>query len=94
MKHSSYMTRALRSNDRRFALVLGKLGHTAPILSTIGKPDLLDHDQNGRRGGSPKPDVSDELTALRSAYQETVGKRPFNGWDADTLKAKIAEGKG
>lgn len=35
----------------------------------------------------------DDLTHLRKEYQEVVGKRAFNGWDAETLKAKIAEAK-
>jgi hypothetical protein len=39
---------------------------------------------------SPEP-VDDELTALRAEYQEKVGKRAYHAWDADTLKAKIAE---
>lgn len=33
------------------------------------------------------------MTQLRKEYQEVVGKRAFNGWDAETLKAKIAEAK-
>lgn len=33
----------------------------------------------------------DDLSGLRDQYQETVGKRPYHGWDADTLRAKIAE---
>lgn len=33
----------------------------------------------------------DELPALRAEYQEKLGKRPFNGWDADTLREKIAD---
>lgn len=90
-KNSTYMTRALQASDRRYAVVLGKLGHTAPLLPTIGKRDPLDHDGNGVKGGIPKPDHSDELSALRSEYQEKVGKRPFHGWDAETLKAKIAD---
>lgn len=36
----------------------------------------------------------DDLKALRVEYQKVIGKRAFNGWDADTLKAKIAEAKG
>lgn len=28
--------------------------------------------------------------ALRDLYEEVVGKRPFNGWDAETLSEKIA----
>lgn len=34
----------------------------------------------------------DEMTALRAEYFEKLGKRPFNGWDADTLHAKMTEG--
>ena len=33
----------------------------------------------------------DELATVRAEYQEKVGKRPFMGWDADTLRAKMAE---
>lgn len=49
----------------------------------------LDHDNDGREGGSKAP--AGDLTALRAEYQTKFGKRPFNGWDADTLKAKLAE---
>lgn len=37
---------------------------------------------------------ADDMGELRKEYQEVVGKRAFNGWDAATLKAKIAEAKG
>lgn len=39
------------------------------------------------KGGS----APDDLSALRAEYQNIVGKRAFHGWDADTLKTKIAE---
>lgn len=32
-----------------------------------------------------------ETVALRSEYERAYGKKPFMGWDADTLKAKIAD---
>ncbi|MCO5085148.1 MAG: hypothetical protein M9939_26655 [Mesorhizobium sp.] len=41
-------------------------------------------------GPSPEP-LDDELTALRSEYQEKVGKRAYHGWNVEALKAKIAE---
>ncbi|MEJ5020624.1 hypothetical protein WH297_12900 [Ochrobactrum vermis] len=42
----------------------------------------------------PKPGQPvEDMAALRKEYQEIVGKRAFNGWDAATLKAKIAEAK-
>lgn len=52
--------------------------------------DPLDHDGGGRKGGSPKTEPAADVPALRAEYQALVGKRPFPGWDADTLRAKIA----
>jgi hypothetical protein len=40
----------------------------------------------------PRPEEADERVALRAEYFAKVGKRPFYGWDADTLRQKIAEG--
>lgn len=74
MKKSSYMTRALRHSDRRFARILGGLGYE--------KADLV----------AEKPAGS--LSALRAEYQKVVGKRPFHGWDAAELRAKLDEAKG
>jgi len=78
MKNSSYMDKALRSNDPRYARVLSKLGYdrrdmvAAPIKA------------------APQPD---ETAALRADYERIVGKRPFMGWDAEMLRAKIAEAR-
>lgn len=36
-------------------------------------------------------DKEPDLHALRAEYKKVVGKKAFNGWDADTLKAKIAQ---
>lgn len=32
-----------------------------------------------------------DLTDLRAEYTDTVGKKPYHGWGADELTAKIAE---
>lgn len=71
MKKSSYMTRAMRSKDRRFARILGGLGY--------------------ERADMVAAEPVDDLAALRKQYHDIVGKRPFNGWDEDTLRAKIAD---
>lgn len=72
---------------------------TSEVLPPVPEPlktrvmtarDPLDHDGDGRKGGAEKPEPSDDLTALRAEYTEKVGRRPFMGWDADTLRAKIA----
>lgn len=53
--------------------------------------DPLDHDGDGRKGGSPKPEGGDELNAARAKYLEVIGKHPFHGWHVGTLNAKISE---
>lgn len=77
MKSRSYMDRALRAQDPRYAHILGKLGY--------GRRDM--------RAAAQAPDPEEELKALREQYQDVVGKRAYHGWDAETLKAKIAEAK-
>ena len=47
----------------------------------------------GRARYDTKDAVTDDLPTLRAEYQTVVGKKPFHGWDAETLKAKIAEAK-
>lgn len=93
MKSSTYMTRALRSKDRRYAVALGKLGYVEPLKSS-DMADPLDHDGDGHKGGSSSPERSEELAGLRLEYHAAIGKRAFAGWDAEALRAKIAEAKG
>jgi len=59
------------------------------LVNTVGKPQL-DHDGDGRPGGSTAPEQTDDLRALRDEYRVVVGKKPFPGWDAKTLNEKIA----
>jgi hypothetical protein len=75
MKSLSYMNRALRAHDPRYARILGRLGY--------GRRDM--------QAARQVPDPEEEMKALREQYQDVVGKRPYHGWDAETLKAKIAE---
>lgn len=34
---------------------------------------------------------ADELTDLRAEYRKKIGKQPYHGWEAGTLREKIAE---
>lgn len=77
MKSQSYMTRALRAKDPRFATILGTLGYSRSDLEVRENPEPS----------------AERLEELRTSYQEKFGKRPFHGWDADVLAAKIAEAK-
>lgn len=59
--------------------------------ATSPASDPLDHDGDGHPGGSTAPsDPDGNLRALREHYEALAGKRVFNGWDADTLRSKIA----
>jgi hypothetical protein len=51
--------------------------------------DALDHDADGKKGGSKKQSADDDLSDLRSEYAKKFGKKPFNGWNADTLREKL-----
>jgi hypothetical protein len=53
----------------------------------------LDHDRVGAPGGSKSGGGGSEIAALRAEYKTLVGKAPFNGWNADTLREKIAAAK-
>ncbi|MBY9062308.1 hypothetical protein K7957_05110 [Sphingomonas yunnanensis] len=79
MRHLGYFTRALKANDPRYARVFGKLGYS--------RSDLSADDQ----AATPEP-VEEDLGALRDEYHRVLGKRPFNGWDAAELRARIAAG--
>lgn len=59
------------------------------LIKKKGAKDALDHDDDGKAGGS-KAQTGDEIAALRAEYEAKVGKKPFNGWNADQLREKIA----
>lgn len=75
--HTGYMTRALQSQDPRYARILGKLGHPVPAGVLKTQEDALEK----------------ELKDLRDEYQDVVGKRPYHGWEAAELREKIAAAK-
>lgn len=56
----------------------------ANILQKLGRGTYMTRDMRATES-------EDELAELRSEYQEAVGKRAYHGWDADTLREKIAE---
>lgn len=89
MKSQFYMTRAMRARDPRYATILSKLGYTR--ADTVAETPKGSKAQPQATSTSEAP--ADALHALRQQYQEVVGKRPFNGWDAEKLQAKIAEAK-
>lgn len=83
MRSQTYMDRAMRSSDRRYARVLEKLGYGRP--KTPAAPAAVETQLPA--------EIPDDLAVLRAEYEELVGKRPFMGWDADKLREKIAEAR-
>jgi hypothetical protein len=61
------------------------------VMDASAKHDPLDHDKDGKKGGSKPAERSDEITKLRADYLGVVGKKPFHGWTAEELQAKIDE---
>lgn len=90
---NTYMTRALKSQDRRYATVLEKLGYSRSDMRASEQPKAT-KTKKPAKGASDAPVEDDsEKLALDSAREEyllKVGKRPFMGWDVATLKEKMA----
>ena len=74
-KSNSYMDRAMRSADPRFARILGKLGYQ--------RSDMV--------AEAAEAEAEDELAELRAQYKKAVGKRAYHGWSADEIRSRIAQ---
>ena len=62
----------------------------APVQSYA--PAASEYDASEAPPADPPADpVIDDIAALRAEYREKVGRGPFNGWSAETLRQKIAE---
>lgn len=87
-KSNTYMDRALKARDPRYATILGKLGYdrrdmVADPVSPVDQTPQV------------RPDTEEEiLLRLRAEYKETVGRHAYHAWDADTLRRKIDEARG
>lgn len=94
MKKSSYMTRAMQARDPRFARVLSRLGYERTDMVVTEPAEKKPATSTNTPAPKGKVAEGRDLTALRKQYQEVIGKKPFAGWDAETLQAKIAAAKG
>lgn len=64
-------------------------GPTARAMIALGRA-ADEAPQRVKVAKQPEPEPVDDLAVLRAEYQAKLGKRPFNGWNADTLREKIA----
>ena len=65
-----------------------RMGWATEYRPRLAKRPQLDHDNNGTEALTTKQGGG-EIKDLRAAYKDKFGKRPFNGWDADTLRGKL-----
>lgn len=63
----------------------------ADILRKLGRGTYMTRDMRAQPVVEPVDPEDGALTELRAQYQDVVGKRPFHGWDAETLRQKIDE---
>lgn len=76
----SYLTRAMKARNPVYRRIFEKMGYDTRVEQAAPEAE-------------PAPAPVDEMAALRAEYEEALGKRPFMGWDADTLREKIAAAK-
>lgn len=75
-------------NDEDEELAALEKGYVRSRNAAIGRGDPLDHDGDGKKGGS-LAHGGDEVKALREQYEARFGKKPFGGWGADKLREKL-----
>lgn len=86
-KDMTYATRRLQAGDE----IQNVSGPNARLLTALGRARLVEPGETKE----VKAEVQEDAKAsLRAEYQRVFGKRAFNGWDADTLREKIAAANG
>lgn len=60
-------------------LLASKRAEVAPVAPALKKPE--------------QQEQPDERVALRTEYERVIGRPPFMGWTAETLRDKIAAAK-
>lgn len=89
----TYNTRRLmpddrfEANDRDAKILIGikKARAADRVVGAVPRPESALIEKASRPADG-------DLADLRRQYQERFNKRPFNGWNADALKAKLADG--
>lgn len=90
MKSQSYMNRALRARDPRFATILGKLGYERADMQAAASNVKSASLAKELDANTPSKKAEGDLTDLRKRYHQKFGKRPYKNWDAEELAAKLA----
>jgi hypothetical protein len=83
-KALTYKTRRLQADD-----LFEARPRDARLLVAIGKAREAAAGETPAAKPVPAP-AGDGRPALRAEYERVLGKKPFGGWDAATLREKIA----
>jgi hypothetical protein len=78
---------AKSKNDAKVLSALGAKYRTSAISAS---PVQKTGDLSANTSSAALPAPGDILAPLREEYQRVIGRKPFHGWDADTLREKIA----
>lgn len=84
-KALTYATRRLKPEDEFNATSRTD----ARVLAALGSARYATPESEAGGGAAPAQSAGD-LAALRAKYLEVTGKRPFTGWDAAKVRAKLA----
>ena len=93
--HRSYAVAGAADEAEEAALIAR--GWHPTLAAALGEPEAkakrpqLDHDGDGKDGGSTSAAeiAKAEVVELRAEYEKVLGKKPFSGWDAATLREKM-----
>lgn len=98
-----YATRQLRAGehfstkterDARILIATGRAKLDEARAKAHLPPPPVEIVEKVRSAVVSKPTSPETMEELRARYHEVFGKRPFMGWDAETLKRKIVEHEG
>lgn len=94
---SGYHRRMMESKDPRYAKIAERLGYGTRRMQATQEvvepkaPEPPTAAAPKEATPAPAPAGDDDIAKAREEYQRRVGKRPFNGWDAKTLRQKMNE---
>ena len=86
--HENYRRRMMASRDPRFAKIATRMGY--------GTRDMVAERAEPVAPAKPTAEATagdDEIVAMRAEYERVIGRKPFAGWDIETLRQRIARAK-
>ncbi len=76
--NAKQLERIANARDPRIRRIASKMGYQTRAMSADEPVEI-------------KATIDDDLTSVRAEYEAKMGKKPYHGWDVETLRAKMAE---